>query len=253
MSSPSESNASEKFCDVQEVLSLLTLFYGAVGNPPTVEGSLAMMAAALAARGSLPSIKAALDACMTETYPVRLPHVLAKLPGTETGDINGEKRLAWETVDRFVNKWVRWGEDYQHAYIEKGAPQLSQRIQDAVRRSGGWSVYLRMTDKDFPFVQQRFFDEYESWVEVEQFKIGDLARLLETPAVKQLATAKPEEPRSPAPGIPVTPHVIRPMYEPPTREQLRDRAEEQKHRLAEWQRNHPRDPAAESPQRETLE
>jgi hypothetical protein len=237
MSSPSESNESGTSFDVQKVLSLLTLFYGAVGNPPPVEGALAMMAAALAKRGSLQSIKAALDACMTETYPVRLSHLLAKLPGTEAGDRNGEKRLAWQIVEDFVNKWVRWNSEYTHGYVEKGAPQLSQRIQDAVRRSGGWSVYLRMTDADFPFVQKRFFEEYESWVEVERFRTGDLARLLETPAVKQLTTTKPE-PRPPAPAAkPVTPHVMKPIYEPPTPEQLRDRLAEQKQRLAEWQRN----------------
>jgi len=46
-----------------------------------------------------------------------------------------------------------------------------------------------MTDEDFPFVQKRFFEEYEAWVEV-QHVAADPSRILEMPQVKQLAAAK---------------------------------------------------------------
>lgn len=237
MATENEWPANGRFCDELEVIDLLERFYGAVGTPPTIEGSIAMTAAELSTRGSLQAIKVALKACMTVTYPVRLAHILAKIPGTETGDVNAEKRLAWETVERFANRWARWNEDGTYVYIEKGAPKLSQRIEDAVRRSGGWRVYLAMPPKEMGFAQKRFFDEYEAWVDVEQFKISDRARQLEapaTPAAKQLPAAKPEGPAV-AKVLPMP--KPKPIYEPPTRDQLRDRVAVEKQRLAEYLRN----------------
>jgi hypothetical protein len=178
------------------VLELLRTFYGAVGNPPTVEGSLALMATNLSGRASLDEINAALNECSTIEYPVRLPHIVARLPGGKT-DVDAEARLAWDIVEKFSSKWLRWNEDRTRASIEGGAPELAPRIVDSVRRSGGWSAYLRMTDEDFPFVQKRFFEEYKAWSNVEA--ITDRARLLEIPQVKQLAAAAPKMPEPPAP------------------------------------------------------
>jgi len=44
-----------------------------------------------------------------------------------------EKRLAWDIVEEFVSKWVRWNCERTSAYIEKGAPPISKRVIDSVR------------------------------------------------------------------------------------------------------------------------
>jgi hypothetical protein len=158
-----------------------------MGNAPNVEGALAAMAKILVSRASDQDIVAALEACMTETYPVRLPHILAKLPGTEHADKNAAKRLAWDTVERYVEKWGRWNSDRTKGFIDKSAPLLEQRLFDVVRRTGGWSVYLRMTDADFPHQQKRFFEEWEAWVEVKQLEDR---KLLEMPNAKHFLEGK---------------------------------------------------------------
>lgn len=172
------------------MLRLLTTFYGAMGNAPDTEGALTLMAKALAARADPETIDIALVRCMTETggYPVRLPHIFARIPGLDP-NLNAEKRIAWEVLERYVSKWVRWGEDRGFAFIENGAPDLAPRLVDTVRRSGGWSVYLAMTDEDFPHQQKRFFEEYEAWAEV-QHVAADPAKQLEMPGLKQLGQQK---------------------------------------------------------------
>lgn len=152
-----------------------------MGNAPNVEGALAAMAKVLVSKASDHDIREALEQCMTEIYPVRLPHILAKLPGTEQADKNAAKRIAWDTVERYVNKWGRWNADRTVGHIEKGAPLLDQRLFDTVRRTGGWSVLMSMTDADFPHQQKRFFEEWEAWVEVE--RLEDRKKLLEMPRV----------------------------------------------------------------------
>jgi len=160
---------------------MLTLFYATMGNPPEVVGALASMAITLTKRATPKSVSMALEQCMSEIYPVRLPHILAKLPGTEQADKNAAKRIAWDTVERYVNKWGRWNGDRTQGRIEKEAPLLDQRLFDTVRRTGGWSVYMRMTDADFPHQQKRFFEEWEAWVEVE--RLEGRKQLLEMPRV----------------------------------------------------------------------
>jgi hypothetical protein len=177
------------------VLKLLHTFFAAVGNPPTVDGALAIMAKALLSKATVEQISTALDACMFEKFPVRLPHVLERIPGLDV-DANAEKRLAWDVATAFADKWVRWNSDRTVGLVEPGAPELSPRLVDAVRRSGGWSVYLRMSDDHFPWVQKRFFEEYEAWVEV-QAVAADPARVLEMPKLKQLAAEIPR----PAPSF----------------------------------------------------
>jgi len=174
------------------MLEMLTAFYGMMGNPPEANGALALMARALAARAEPVAVNLALDRCMVECrFPVRLPDIFRRIPGI--GDLEAEKRLAWDVVERFVSKWARWNSDRTSAFVEAGAPKLAPRILDSVRRSGGWTVYLRMTDADFPHIQKRFFEEFETWTDVE--RISDRARLLEMPApVKQLAAAKSMDP-----------------------------------------------------------
>jgi hypothetical protein len=200
------------------VLELLTTFYVAAGNAPDTDAGLALMAKLLSARAEPQSINAALERCLVECrYPIRLPDILQRIPGTEAADVDAEKRIAWETVQRFVRKYVgndvlgKCGPEFGWYGPQRNSlgeivrpasyPQLCDRILDSVRRSGGWSVYLRMTDEDFPFVQKRFFEEYEAWTGVE--RISDRARLLETPRGKALVAAKtmePERPRAPVPA-----------------------------------------------------
>jgi hypothetical protein len=172
---------------MERVLKLLGAFYGAMGNPPTVDGALAAMAKVLAAKASDEAIQIGLERCMTETYPVRLPHILAKIPGLDA-DLNAEKRLAWETTEKFI-KWLRWNVDRTSAYIAQGAPELSPRILGAIRRSGGFSSLLRMTDADYPHQQKRFFEEYSAAPEIE-LVAADPSKTLEMPKLKALAAAK---------------------------------------------------------------
>lgn len=216
MITPIDSTESSRSSDEQteRVLRLLHTFYAAVGNPPTVDGALAVMAKALLSKATTEQISTALDACMFEKFPVRIPHILARVPGLDV-EANAEKRLAWDVVEAFVQKWLRWNEDRTIATVESGAPQLSQRVLDTVRRSGGWTVYLRMTDEDFPHQQNRFFEEYEAFDEIQAVAADPARALLEMPKFKQLAGAKaftrPAPTPAPTPAAPMSPQKARIM------------------------------------------
>lgn len=210
VSKPNSQSSDDR---TERVLRLLHTFYGAVGNPPTVDGALALMAKALVAKASIEQITIGLDACMFEKFPVRLPHILGRIPGIDA-DVNAEKRLAWEVVEKFAKKWLRWNDDRTVASIAAGAPELTTRIRDTVRRSGGWSVYLRMTDEDFPHQQKRFFEEYEAYDEI-QHVAADPTKLLEMPRVKELVAAKafpaPSVRKFAQPAAPISPQKARIM------------------------------------------
>jgi hypothetical protein len=234
------------------VLDMLATFYAAAGNPPDADGALALMARVLAVRAEMPAINAALDRCLAECrFPIRLPDIIQRLPGTEAADVKAEKRLAWETVDRFVSKYVgndihgNYGPDFgwhgpqlnYRGEIVKAAsyPQLCDRILDTVRRTGGWKVYALMTDEDFPFVQKRFFEEYETWAEIKRMSDSDRARLLEIPRVKELVAAKAMSEKQTAPVPPAELRIeSKAVPELPSPAQLRDRAAVQKQALADW-------------------
>lgn len=103
-----------------QVLEMLTTFYAAAGNAPDTDAGLALMAKFLSARAEPLAINAALERCLLECrYPIRLPDILQRIPGTEAADVDAEKRLAWEVVEKFVDKWLRWNDDRTSAYIEK--------------------------------------------------------------------------------------------------------------------------------------
>jgi hypothetical protein len=103
---------------------------------------------------------------------------------------DAEARHAWDVLTTFVRKYVsndvhgNYGPE--HGWYPKTYPQLSNHILDVVRRTGGWRVYARMTDEDFPFVQKRFFEEYAAWAAVEH--VADNRMLTEH--MKQLAALK---------------------------------------------------------------
>lgn len=184
---------SSNECTLQrelQVLEMLTTFYAAAGNAPDTDAGLALMAKFLSARADPQAINAALERCLVECrYPIRLPDILQRIPGTEAADMNADKRRAWDVVEEFASKWLRWNEDRTSAYIETGAPPISKRVIDCVRRSGGWSLYLRMTDADYPFAQKRFFEEWGAWTDVDRIS-RDPARALVFPELKQLAEAR---------------------------------------------------------------
>ena len=100
---------------------------------------------------------------------------------------------------------------------------LSDRVLDTVRRTGGWKVYKRMTDGDFPHVQKRFFEEYAAWAAVEQVVVGKL--LTEMPQLQLVAKAmdllKTEiQPKPTGPRV-----VCKKIPEPLTEAQICDRRE----------------------------
>jgi hypothetical protein len=99
--------------------------------------------------------------------------------GSATGQ-NAEARKAFDLVTSFASKWVQTDPEGNYV-ITRGVrssdpPKLSDRILDTVRRTGGWKVYVCMTHEDFPFVQKRFFEEYEAWTAVEQIATAKLLR-----------------------------------------------------------------------------
>jgi hypothetical protein len=90
-----------------------------------------------------------------------------------------------------------------------------------VRRTGGWTVYLGLSAREFPFQQKRFFDEYQAWTAVEA--VTDLGRLLVMPQQKILPA--PPKPQDTAATPPLVPRVEIKRVEPtPTPDQLRERA-----------------------------
>jgi hypothetical protein len=158
--------------------------------------------------------------------PAELRELVGSNPKQEK---DAEGRKAWDVVTQFVTKYV--GNDVhgnygpEHGWYPKSYPKLSDRILGAVRRTGGWRLYKSMTEKDYPFQQKRFLDEYEAWTAVEQIAPSRL--LTEMPRLRLVA--KPmDPPRS------VEPKVERPEASafkptsipvPLTNAQLRDRRE----------------------------
>jgi len=121
----------------------------------------------------------------------------------EGSKLDAEMRSAWDLTVDFVAKYVsndvegNYGPEHgwHGAIVINGKvkrkaryPQLSQRILDVVRRTGGWKQYKLMTEDDLPFQQKRFFEEYKAWAAVEQ--VMDVSKSLPMPAVMRLATAE---------------------------------------------------------------
>jgi hypothetical protein len=160
---------------------------------------------------------------------VRLPDLLQRIPGQEIPGHEAEARRAWDELTKFVKKYVsndvygNYGPQY--GWYAKSYPKLNDRMLDTVRRTGGWDVYARMTDEDFPFVQKRFFEEYAAWTAVEEIDASKL--LAELPQLQLVANrmnpasaADPE--RTVTVAATFTPKRI---PEPMTDAQLQDRRE----------------------------
>lgn len=140
---------------------------------------------------------------------------------------DAEARAAWDEVMKFVPKYVsndvygNYGPE--HGWHPRTYPKLCDRILDTVRRTGDWSVYSRMTDEDFPFVQKRFLQEYAAWTAVERVDASKL--LTELPRL-QLVSDRWIQPRETQPGS-IAPPPFKPKLVPAamTDAQLRDRRE----------------------------
>jgi hypothetical protein len=166
-----------------------------------------------------------LTRCANECrYPVRLPDILQRISGHEVPQLEAEARRAWDVVTAFVAKYVsndvhgNYGPE--HGWYNN-FPTLSDRILDTVRRSGGWKTYKCATDEDFPFVQKRFFEEYEAWTAVEQIDMRKL--LTQIPGLQLVGTVKA---MNAAPRVETSPPaLVKKIPAPLTDAQLRDRRE----------------------------
>jgi len=144
-------------------------------------------------------------------------------------EAEAEALAAWGQVLTFVDKYVA-SDVYGGYEITQGCrstppPELSPKIQSAVRMAGGWRALKTMTAEDSPFVQKRFLESYGL---AEYLDAVPLSRLLTMPEVKRLAGKK--IPRLPAPATPdietqVRQIVCKPVPAPLSDAELADRRE----------------------------
>jgi hypothetical protein len=94
---------------------------------------------------------------------------------------------------------------------------LGDRILDCVRRSGGWKTYKCATDEDFPFLQKRFFEEYQAWTAVERV---DPSKLLNEMPMLHLVAKSMDIPKSELQPAPMARKIeVKRVPEAPTPEQ----------------------------------
>lgn len=145
----------------------------------------------------------------------------------EAGRLDGEMRAAWDVLIDFVAKYV--GNDVhgvfgpEHGWYPKSYPTMSDRILDTVRRTGGWKAYKCMTQKDLPFVQKRFFEEYTAWTAVERV---DASKLIASMPQLRLVPKGVDQPTKVPPET-IAPPVFKakPIPKAMTDAELRDRRE----------------------------
>ena len=226
----SGSNPSFECERTKSLLVKLVRFYSVMGNRPDEPGALALIAEILCQSGTDEQIAAAMMRCTRECrYPVRLPDLLQRMPGQEIPAPEAEARRSWDELMKFVGKYV--GSDVygncgpEHGWHPENYPKLSDRILDSVRRTGGWVVYLRMTDQDFPFVQKRFLEEYSAWSAVQRVDASKL--LTEAPRLHLVSgsVGEPAETRVRRNCSTLPTFKAKPVPQPMTDAQLRDRRE----------------------------
>jgi hypothetical protein len=238
-----ESKASFECERIESLVAKLARFYSVMGNRPDEPGALALMAEILCQSGTDEQIAIAMSRCTRECrYPVRLPDLLQRLPGKEIPAIDAEARRSWDEVGKFVRKYVgndpygNWGPEYGSW---KDYPKLNNRIMDTVRRVGGWRVFGLMTDKDYPFVQQRFIEEYIAWTAVEGVDASTL--LTQMPQLRLGPKTAEQQARKATRPPSIAPPVFKPKPIPKVmtgaefrdrREMLRQQAETLKARSA---------------------
>lgn len=176
-----ENAQSSEHARIEALVVKLARFYSVMGNRPDEPGALALMAEFLCDSATDAQITHVMTRCAREChYPVHLSDFLQRIPGQEIPEPEAEARKAWDLVISFANKWVQ-SDPEDNYVISRGVrssepPKLSNRILDTVRRTGGWKIYARMTDEDFPFVQKRFFEEYAAWTSIEGVELPKLIR-----------------------------------------------------------------------------
>lgn len=177
-----------------QIIRSLNCFYDLVGHRPQEPDTIAKMAMYLGQQATPQQVDAALDRCVRECrYPVRLPDITQRIIGMEVPVVEAQMRAAWDVVIQFVDKYIGsdpegnfgpefgrysrrragWDEHGNPKYQAATYPKLPQRLLDCVRRTGGWEQYKLMTIDDQPFLQKRFFEEYQAWVAVENVKHDD--------------------------------------------------------------------------------
>ena len=220
----------------ESLVANLARFYSVwVTGPRSL--ALALMAEMLTQTATDDEIAAALTRCARECkYPVRVPDILQRIPGQEIPQLEAEARHAWDVVQDFTRKYVgndvygNYGPD--HGWYSN-FPKLTERILDSVRRSGGWKTYKCATDEDFPFLQKRFFEEYQAWTAVEHV---DPSKLLSEMAMLQLVAKSMDIPKSEPQPAPMARKIeVKRVPETPTPEQMRDQAAVQKQALVDWE------------------
>jgi hypothetical protein len=237
------------------MVEALNNFYDMVGNKPEVNGTITRMANLMISEGVTPvSLEIALRRCVKECggFPARMPQIMERIPGLEVPKIEAEMRAAWDVLMKFVSKRLRWNEDRTYAYVDEEASrvcrrcektvcgnecetcgargrdlkysELTDRILDTVRRTGGWSVYLVMDPQDFPHQQKRFFEEYEAWTAVERI-LPDLDKILQLQPAAKLRLLKPMDPAKVMAAAQAPTFNMKRVPNPLSDAQLRDRRE----------------------------
>lgn len=111
----SESPESAEAFD--QILLLLSNFYAVMGNPPEVVGALNGMAGALLDESAtVEQVAIALKACRRVQFPVRLPHILERLPGHGTDDGRLGVEAAWAMCPRTEEVSVVWTTEMAEAF-----------------------------------------------------------------------------------------------------------------------------------------
>jgi hypothetical protein len=73
--------------------------------------------------------------------------------------------------------WMLLGEPGGDRFVKDCAcrtreevPEVSQRIEDAVRRLGGWNTVKDIAQDRYPFVKREFIAEFMRWTKIESFR-----------------------------------------------------------------------------------
>jgi len=141
-------------------------FYSVMGNRPDEPGALSLMAEILCQSGTEEQVSAALTRCARECqFPVRLPDILRRIPGQEVPDPEAEARAAFDAATKWAKYHVRSGPEGDG--IEVDTCHLEQRIQDTVRRCGGWRAFALAGRTPDPFLKKEFLAEYRAWNAIE--------------------------------------------------------------------------------------
>lgn len=166
-----------------------------------------------------------------------------------------EAEAAWEYVARYL---AEWGVDRVPEYLGRDgdakwnkAPAFEGRIDHALRQIGGLiriQSALDLMDEEtaaYAFTRKEFLEAYRLAplaASLPALPVGEMGDTVKRLAATKSLAAKPKVLVIDTPLGPAVEAAVKqiPRYDaPPTPDQLRDRAAEQKHRLAQYLRKHP--------------